>query len=248
MAAATTITRLHLFDERSGFGRELGRMAAVVPAAGLYEIEMYAPYCDTNSGETKSAIYAVNHAGGQTHAVVDQEAELGLWTSLGQFDLLAGSSTLVRLTDHAPADLVNFSRAIWFDAIRLRPSPDPPSLTISNSLPHADFWSARTSIDFVWNINVVYRMAGSTLQVASDPDFDTIVYETARPGSQNNAVHDFSQEYAALYWRVSAQTTVSGTVNSAITQFGIDTTPPTSAVTDIYQLPPRRLHPGLGGK
>ncbi|MCP4363517.1 MAG: hypothetical protein GY796_36425, partial [Chloroflexi bacterium] len=58
-----------------------------VPANGRYRIDIYAPYCDTDRGETFGARYTVNHAAGSNNVTLNHETHIGLWMTLGEFDL-----------------------------------------------------------------------------------------------------------------------------------------------------------------
>lgn len=208
-----------------------------IPEDGVYEIQVYAPYCDTNSSETSGVIYEVTHAGGQTNVTINQNAEVGLWMSLGAFNLSAGNSTVIRLTDYAPSDPVNYERAVWFDAIRLRPSTNLPPVEVQNSQPANDIWSRQTAVTFNWTVNNPSLVSETELQVATEAAFSSLIYQTTVPGTQTSVDHDFGQDYARLYWRVVVTNVQMVTTTSTPTQFGIDATMPTSNVTGVFQLP-----------
>ena len=68
------------------------------PVAGVYEIQVYAPYCDTNNSETRGATYVIDNGTTKKTAVVSHQENVGLWMTLGAYQLAAGNNTL-RLTD-----------------------------------------------------------------------------------------------------------------------------------------------------
>jgi hypothetical protein len=47
------------------------------------------------NGDTAGARYEINHAGGRSYVTVNQGARLGLWSSLGQYNLYAGTSNML---------------------------------------------------------------------------------------------------------------------------------------------------------
>lgn len=102
-----------------------GEWRPPVPKDGRYWIWVYAPYCNTGRAETAGAVYQVHHARGVQTATVSHQDNVGLWILLGAFELEAGNSTLIRLTNLTNADS---GVGVWFDAIRLQNA---------NSLPHA---------------------------------------------------------------------------------------------------------------
>jgi hypothetical protein len=218
-----------------------------VPQNGRYEIQVYAPYCDTDSSETDGAIYTITHANGTNTVTVSHADNIGLWMSLGYFDLNAGTGNKIRLTDLTTGDPTNYDYAVWFDAIRLRPTSSLPDVTVQNSAPVNGYWSTQTAVTFNWNINHPALVNESILQVASDPAFNNIIYTKTVPGDQTSATHDFGHDYAALYWRVRSETIQFTIITSSATRLGIDTTAPTSAVSGVYEIPNRPLVIGWGG-
>ena len=85
--------------------------------AGRYELSVYAPYCLTRRDDTDGARYEINHAAGRSTVTVEQGNRLGLWTSLGEYPLTAGTGNMLRLTDLTTTDS---GKGVWFDAIRVR--------------------------------------------------------------------------------------------------------------------------------
>ena len=70
-----------------------------IPATGRYRIDVYAPYCRTGRGETGSATYTISHAGGAGTRTINLQANIGLWTTLGEYNLSQGNGNVIRLTD-----------------------------------------------------------------------------------------------------------------------------------------------------
>jgi len=102
-----------------------GEWQPAIPEDGRYWIWAYAPYCDTGRAETGGAAYEIHHADGIKRVTASHQANVGLWIFLGEFELKAGDSTRIRLTDLTATDS---GVGVWFDAIRLQNA---------NSLPHA---------------------------------------------------------------------------------------------------------------
>jgi len=102
-----------------------GEWQLAIPEDGRYWIWAYAPYCDTGRAETAGAIYEIHHASGIQQVTASHQANVGLWLYLGEFELLAGNSTRIHLTDLTTTDS---GVGVWFDAIRIQQA---------NSLPHA---------------------------------------------------------------------------------------------------------------
>ncbi len=200
-----------------------------VPENGRYEIEIYAPYCDINGPETSGAIYTITHANGTDTVTVNQSAEIGLWMSLGEFDLTAGTGNLIRLTDLTASDPTNYDYAVWFDAIRLRQIEAFADLYA----PADDAWVNQAAVDFAWNIVNPSLVTMTTLQVATDAEFSNMVYEESWGTVVTAASHTFNQDYANLYWRIRLNTSSGNQIDSTATRFGLDATPPTSAVNAL---------------
>jgi hypothetical protein len=154
---------------------------------------------------------------------------------------LAGNNTVVRLTDLTSTDS---SRGVWFDAIRLRPLAP----TATNLQPVTGAWSNQRAISFSWSISSPSNVQSTMLQVATDPAFSNVFLQPSWAGAVTNYSHTFSQDYAALYWRVVLTTNpgsqlapsvaaVTSIVSSPPTVFGIDTAAPSSEVTHIFKVP-----------
>jgi hypothetical protein len=199
-----------------------------LPASGRYEIEVYAPYCDTSSSDTEGATYQISHASGVDTVVVSHDDNIGLWMTLGEFDLTADNSTVVRLTDLTSTDSW---KGVWFDAIRLRQLPP----TAANVQPADNAWLNQRQTQFAWTIVSPSSAQGTGLQVASDAAFSNVVLERSWPGAMSDYPHTFGQDYPNLYWRVLLTTTFNTQVTSVPTRLGIDTAPPVSAINKIHR-------------
>lgn len=198
-----------------------------VPVNGRYEVEVYAPYCDTNSAETSGANYEIRHANGTSHVVVSHSDNIGLWMSLGEFDLFAGANSLIRLTDLTNTDSW---KGVWFDAIRLRQLPP----TVTNLQPAPSSWLKQRNVTFDWNISHPSAVQDTTLQVATDPGFTSILLSQNWSGAETSYSYSFTQDYAALYWRIILTTSAGSSSTSLPTSVGLDQLPPTSAVTAAH--------------
>lgn len=198
-----------------------------VPATGRYRIDVFVPRCYTNRAETKSATYTIRHAGGTDTRTVSQEANVGLWITLGEYTLNAGNGNVVRLTNLTGDD----GLGVWFDAIRLLPkdSPPPPSLP-TNTDPPANAWRNTRTINFKWQITNPTLVEVTTLQVATDPGFSKVLVNQSWHGAPTSHTHTFDRDYGNLYWRVLLARPNTALVSSAPTRFGLDATPPRSAV------------------
>ncbi len=200
-----------------------------VPAAGRYRIDVYAPYCRTGRGETGSATYTITHAGGTATRTISQQANVGLWTTLGEFDLRQGTGNVIRLTDlTADSDL-----GVWFDAVRLLPvgGPPPPLPPLPGNIePPAGSWRNNRTVAFTWQIANPESVTVTTLQVATDPGFGNVLVNQSWNGAPTSHSHTFGADYADLYWRVLTAWTGGPLVSSLPTRFALDATPPASAV------------------
>lgn len=81
-----------------------GEWRIAVPNEGRYRVEAYIPYCITNRSETRGATYSIRHMDGTTSMTISHVDNLGLWTSLGEYQLSPESDALVRLTDLTTTD------------------------------------------------------------------------------------------------------------------------------------------------
>jgi hypothetical protein len=219
-----------------GESQNWGEWRPNVPAAGRYRIDAYAPYCQTGRGETGSATYTIWHAGGTSTRAISHQANVGLWTTLGEYDLNAGNGNVIRLTDLTnDTDL-----GVWFDALRLLPlggPPPPPPPTATNIDPAADVWRATREVAFAWQIANPETVTVTTLQVAVDPGFTNVLVNQSWTGAPTSHAHTFGQDYPDLYWRILLTRAGAPLISSTPTRFSLDATPPQSAVrSPLYSL------------
>lgn len=201
-----------------------------VPATGLYQLEVYVPYCDTDRAETDGARYEIHHANGVSNVVISQNDRVGLWISLGQFQLSAGNSNWIYLTDLTTTDT---GLGVWFDAIRLRPA----TAAAINQQPSADSWVNESNVTFQWSYLDAPTITSVQLQLSTNSQFTQFVLNQTLPAvTQHTAL--LTQDYANLYWRVQATASNGQQIVSVATRFGLDTTPPTSSVYFLGQTAP----------
>jgi hypothetical protein len=206
-----------------------GEWRPEITAPGRYELSIFAPYCYTKKSDTHGARYEVNHAGGRSYVTVDQGARLGLWTSLGEYNLYAGTSNMLRLTDLTTTDS---GYGVWFDAIRVRyikPSATPVSpanTTVTNAVP------------FSWNVAVPESLGAQRLQVATDAGFGNIILDESIPLGTTSVQRAVPHMGGQLYWRIRLISTRGDVIDSALRSFTllVDTVPPTSTISGIYRL------------
>lgn len=206
-----------------------GEWRPPVPATGRYEIEVYAPYCHTGAAETGGARYTVQHMDGSDTVIIDQDAEVGLWMSLGEFDLAAGNGNVIHLTDLTSTD---DGLGIWFDAIRLRPVDSSAAVLTA---PVAGVWLNTATVDFSWSLSNPAAVTQTRLRVARDPGFSQVVVDETWNTAVSGDAPTFSQTYPDLYWQVIIQTNTGDQLVSATGHFHLDISPPSSAVRAILQ-------------
>ena len=106
-----------------------------MPRSGRYRIEAHIPFCRTLRDETAGARYTIKHADGSSEVVISQQANVGLWASLGEYNLKAGNENVIHLTDLTTTDN---GLGLWFDSLRLLPLEVLPSATTKT--PTANAW------------------------------------------------------------------------------------------------------------
>jgi hypothetical protein len=201
-----------------------------LPASDHYEVEVYAPYCDTDRGETYGATYTINHANGSSKVSVNHQENIGHWMSLGTYYFNSGTGGMIRLTDVTSTDS---GRGVWFDHIRLRPSnalPDPSALIQE---PVSQAWLTDRSVAFNWTVENQAAVQETILQVATDSQFNSLLLNKSLAAEATSYNHNFSNDYGKLFWRVILKSTQGKTIYSNVNQFGIDTEPPSSQVVFI---------------
>lgn len=200
-----------------------------IPVAGRYELSVYAPYCYTRRDDTDGARYEINHAGGRSTVTVAQGNRLSLWTSLGEYPLSAGTGNMLRLTDLTTTDS---GKGVWFDAIRVRYIK--PSIALQEPADGTTTNQAR--IRFSWTVSAPESLSSQRLQVATDSAFQNLVLDEPLSLGERSTEPTFSQR-GWLYWRVSLVNTRGENMATPVRRFMVDTTPPTSSVTNVYLFP-----------
>ena len=222
---------------KQGSSTNWGEWRPRIPTTGRYRIDVYVPYCYTGRGETSSAVYTIQHAKGTSTRVVDQQANVGLWITLGEYTLNQGNGNVIRLTDLTS----DSGLGVWFDAIRLLPvgSPPPPAPSMPTNVdPATNAWRTSRTVNFAWQITNPELVEVTTLQVATDPGFVNVLVNQSWYGAPTTHTHTFGSDYASLYWRVLLARPNTPLVSSQPTRFALDATPPKSAVSSpVYYLP-----------
>ncbi len=206
-----------------------GEWRLEVPESGQYEIEVYAPYCNTNRQDTSGARYTVEHAQGASNIVVDQNDRIGLWTSLGQYELESGGNHTVRLTNRTDTDS---DLGVWFDSIRLLLLEPTPAVTLES--PANGSWLNQRQVTFNWQIDNPDKVKATVLQVATDEQFQNRIVNEIWSAPTLTTTVQFSKDYGALYWRVIVVSHSGKEFPSAAYRLGIDTEPPASSVNRLY--------------
>jgi hypothetical protein len=201
--------------------------------SGVYEVEVYAPFCITGRSETDGATYTISHANGTSTVSVSHEDNVGTWMSLGTFYFNAGNSGVIRLTDLTSTDS---GLGVWFDAIRLRPLDPNLIPVLNNTSPVAGDWLLNRTVNFQWDVNNASTVQTTKLRVATDPNFNNEVLSETFSGARSSYTHAFTTDYERLYWRVIMTTYENHTVASNITWFGIDTVLPVSQVQGVVKV------------
>lgn len=201
-----------------------GEWRLTVPTVGSYELSVYTPYCNIGAAETTRAVYSIYHKNGVSQATVNQLERLGLWTSLGTFELSPNSDHRIRLTDLTNDD----GRAVWFDAVRIRYLGP----VATNQAPAANVWLNSRSVNFSWTTSNSGSVSSSQLRVATDSNFNNIIHTAELAGNATSYNYTFGQDYDYLHWQILLRAP-NGTVYSPATAFRLDSTPPTSRVNSI---------------
>lgn len=201
----------------------------LIPESGRYRIEVYAPYCNTGEPETTGAHYTVEHAGGSSNVVVNQDDRIGLWTSLGEYTLNAGRESTISLEDLTQTD---DGRGVWFDSIRLLPLELLPLAKTES--PADGSWLNEREIAFTWQIENPDKAKATVLQVATDDAFQNRIVNEISPTPVLSATVELEQDYADLFWRVVVTSESNNEYPSAVSQFGLDSEPPVSKVSKLY--------------
>ncbi len=220
-----------LSTKSAGSSVNWGEWRPEVPENGRYEIQSYAPYCNTGRGETMGARYTITHLDGVSTVTVNQDEQIGLWSSLGEYNLRAGTANVIRLTDLTTTDS---GVSVWFDALRLRPLEALPGVTLLSPadgtlLPSRD-------VTFQWQIENPDKVKATILQVATDAAFTNRIINQVWAAPELNASYTLDQDYGTLFWRVVVTSAANNEYPSETFEFGVDASPPASAVTSLFWL------------
>ncbi len=79
---------------------------------GVYEVQVYVPVCGIAEA-TRSAHYVVTHDAGRSMAIVDQQAHVGQWVSLGMYFFGARLNPMIEISDLTEDD----ERDVRVDAV-----------------------------------------------------------------------------------------------------------------------------------
>ena len=206
-----------------------GEWRPQIPLSGRYQIEIYAPYCNTGASETEGAHYTVQSTQGTDSIIINQNDRIGLWTSLGDYNLEAGSGTVIRLDDLTQTDS---NRGVWFDAIRLLPIEVQPTAALQ--FPLNESWLSERTVTFTWQIDNPDNANSIEFQVATDEEFQNRIANEVWATPTYTTSVTFAKDYAALYWRVIVTSESNNEHPSSVNRFGIDTQPPSSSITKLY--------------
>ncbi|HFE67497.1 MAG TPA: hypothetical protein ENJ93_09575, partial [Chloroflexi bacterium] len=208
-----------------------------VPEDGRYRLDVYVPRCYTRAPETDGATYTVTSASGSETAIISQDAQVGLWITLGEYDMYTAGNNRLRLTNVTTTDS---GSGVWFDAVRLLRVGDTTQTAVSNILPADNTWTNDPAIAFTWNITSVTPIQSTGLQISSNADMSNPVVAESWPTAVYSSTQTLTQD-GAYYWQVTAvvsQTNgLTTTVPSTPTLFGLDRTAPTSTISAIYEIP-----------
>ncbi len=208
-----------------------------VPEDGRYRLDVYVPRCYTRAPETEGAAYTVTSAAGSETVIINQNAQVGLWITLGEYDMYAAGNNRLHLTNVTTTDS---GSGVWFDAVRLLRVDDTTQAAVTNLLPLDSSWTNVPDIAFSWGITAITPVQSTALQVSSNAAMSDTVAAESWPTAVYSSTQTLTQD-GAYYWQVTAvvsQTNgVTVTVPSTPTLFGLDRTTPTSTIKTIYEIP-----------
>lgn len=121
-----------------------------VPSTGKYEVCVWFPQ---GSNRTTAARYTVNHAAGSSLVTINQQTKGGRWVRLGDYNINAGSGSVV-LTDQVP----DTTKVVMADAVKA--TLYPSDIIIDNSASSftaSTNWSTGTSASDKYGTNYRYR-------------------------------------------------------------------------------------------
>ncbi len=221
----------------AGSSNYWGEWEINVPEDGRYSIEAHIPFCNTGQAETNGAHYTINHALGSSDVVLSQNAHVGLWMKLGEFNFSSGSSYSVHLDDLTTTDS---GLGVWFDSLRLLRIDNAEPGQIINNTPADGLLTNNPAIQFGWTTASTFPVLRTTFQMSQAANFNNLTYETSWNTAVFATTRTLNQD-GIHYWRASAVLDLGNgatqTIASTPTSLILDTTPPTSTITGIYEIP-----------
>lgn len=210
-----------------------------VPEDGRYQLQAFVPFCRTGRDETAGAPYTVTHNEGTDTVIISQQANLGLWATIGEFEMLTAGNNSLFLNDLVTTDNL---LGLWFDDIRLLKVGEVgvPPVTLSATSPAANTWHAQPDVIFNWSITGEESVKATQLTAATDITMTNTVFTQTWASAVLSHTHTFAADDADLYWQVSVEITPTAgitqtTLTTAPIHFGVDTTPPSSTITHIVR-------------
>ena len=161
--------------------------------------------------------------------MINQDDRIGLWTSLGEFELQAGNDIGVYLDN---LTITDEGQGVWFDSIRLLPLEPLP--LAAPELPTDGSWLKERDVNFTWQLENPDKSKATVLQVASDIEFQNRIVNKIWSTPVLSATVSLDQDYANLYWRVVVTSESNHEYPSAVSRFGLDSEPPSSKVAQLY--------------
>ncbi|HID51495.1 MAG TPA: hypothetical protein EYP41_05600 [Anaerolineae bacterium] len=208
-----------------------------VPEDGRYRLDVYVPRCYTRAPETDGATYTVTSAGGVDTVTVSHNDQVGLWITLGEYDMYTAGDNRLHLTNVTTTDS---GSGVWFDAARLLRVDDAAQAAVGNTLPTNNAWINNPVITFTWSITSVTPVQSTGLQISGNADMSNPAAAESWPTAVYSSTQTLTQD-GVYYWQVTAvvsQTNgMTTTIPSTPTLFGLDRTSPTSTIKTIYKIP-----------
>ncbi len=208
-----------------------------VPEDGRYRLDVYVPRCYTRAPETEGAVYTVTSAAGSETVTVNQDAQVGLWITLGEYDMFAAGDNRLHLTNVTTTDS---GSGVWFDAVRLLRVDGTTPTAVTNILPADNSWTNSPVITFTWNISATTPVQSTGLQISRSAAMSDTVTAESWPGAVYSSTQTLTQD-GVYYWQATAVISQTDgttmTVPATPTLFGLDQTAPTSTIKTIYDIP-----------
>ncbi|MFT5194608.1 MAG: hypothetical protein ACI85U_001617 [Candidatus Promineifilaceae bacterium] len=215
----------------SNVSANVGEWTLKVPADGIYVVEAMVPFCNTGNSETSSADYRIEHVNGTSNVVIDQNANVGLWAKIGNYEFAAGENYILRLTDVTDDN----GRGVWFDAIRLTPATDEelPDPQFSLNAPEDNAWLNDQTVDFEWSIDDFFGPQQIVLRLSTTVDMQSEISSQTLSSGLTASTVVLDHDYPEIYWQVEALGTNNGV--SEVKRLGIDTAAPSTTVQMVLK-------------